>query len=109
MLDKRLSLSGFELEPIEKEKVNEVLEKYLVKIEERIKDYQEIKIRMRKSMHGKAFLHEVEGDFIITGKRISSKCTDYNLYKALAEVLEKMLVEIEKLKERTDGKNEKKI
>jgi len=107
MLDKRLILSGFELEKIEQERVNEILEKYLRKIEERISDYQEIKIRMKKSLHGKAFLHEVEGDFIVKGKIISSKSTGYNLYEALAEVFEKMLFEIERIKGKTQKENEK--
>ena len=98
MLDKRISFSGFELEPIEQENVNGIIEKYFQKIDNKVKDFQEIKIRLKKSLHGKVFLHEVEGDMILSGKKITSKCTDYNLYKALAEVFEKMLVEIEHIK-----------
>ncbi len=40
MLDKKISISGFELDPTEKEKVNEVIESYLKKIESKIGDYQ---------------------------------------------------------------------
>jgi len=109
MLDKKISISGFELDTSEKEKVNEVLESYIKKIESKAKDYQEIKIRLKKSAHGKAFLHEVEGEFITKDKIITSKYTDYNLLKALAEVFEKMLVDIDRIKEKSIEKNEKKI
>jgi ribosome-associated translation inhibitor RaiA len=95
MQDKKLSLSGFNLDASEKEKVNEVLQKYLGKIEDRVKTYDELKLRLKKSMHGKSFLHEIEGDLIMKGNIISSKETDYNLYVALAGVFEKILAEIE--------------
>lgn len=109
MLDKKISISGFELDMSEQQKVNEVIEKYLEKINDKLGDFQEIKIRMKKSQHGKAFLHEIEGDIITKEKIITSKYTDYNLLKALAEVFEKMLVDIDRIKEKAREKNEKKI
>ena len=72
MLDKKISLSGFELEHSEQVRANELIERYLNKINDRLQDYQEIKLRLRKSQHGKAFLHEVEGDIILKGKIITS-------------------------------------
>jgi ribosome-associated translation inhibitor RaiA len=98
MLDKRISFSGFDLEESEQSKVNEIIEKYFNKIEEKISDFQEIKLRLKKSLHGKAFLHEVQGDIIINSKRFTSKYADYNLYTALAEVFEKLLIELEHIK-----------
>ena len=98
MLDKKLSLSGFNLESSELQKVNELVERYIRKIEDRLSDYQEIKLRLRKSAHGKAFLHEVEGDIIVKGKVLTSQCVDYNLYTAISEVFEKMLREIEHIR-----------
>lgn len=106
MLDKKISFSGFELDASEQLKVNEIMEKYFQKIEEKVSDFQEIKLRMKKSAHGKAFLHEVEGDIIINGKILTSKGTDYNLYTALSDVFEKLLVELEHIKRKN---NEKKI
>jgi len=98
MLDKKISFSGFKLEFSEREKVNELIERYLRKIEDRLSDYEDIKLRLKKSKHGKAFLHEVEGDIIIKGKILTSKCTDYNLYTALSKVFEKMIREIEHMR-----------
>ncbi|MEM4230863.1 MAG: HPF/RaiA family ribosome-associated protein [Candidatus Pacearchaeota archaeon] len=100
MLDKRVSFSGFELEASEQERVNQIIEKYFRKLEEKLKDFQEIKLKLKKSQKGKAFLHEIEGDIIINNKRISSKYEDFNLYKALSNVFEKMLVEIEHIKKK---------
>ena len=98
MLDKKISFSGFNLESSERQKVDELIERYMQKIEARLDDYEDIKLRLRKSKHGKAFLHEVEGDIVVKGKILSSKCTDYNLYKALGKVFEKMLREIEHIR-----------
>lgn len=98
MLDKKISFSGFDLESSEQQKVNELIERYLRKIEDRLSDYEDIKLRLRKSKHGKAFLHEVEGDIVVKGKILTSRCTDYNLYTAISKVFEKMLREIEHIR-----------
>ena len=95
MQAKKLSLSGFNLDDSEKARVNDVLEKYLRRIEERVKSYDELKLRLKKSLHGKSFLHEVEGDLVMGSRIISAKETDYNMYAALTGVFEKILVEIE--------------
>ena len=96
MQEKRLSLSGFNLDSSEKERVNVLLNKYINKIEERIHHtYDELKLRLKKSLHGKSFLHEIEVDVIMKGTIISSKMTDYNLYTALSGVFDKILVEID--------------
>jgi len=98
MLDKRISFSGFDLEESEQGRVNEIIEKYFKKIDEKLKDFQQIKLRLKKSPHGKAFLHEVQGDIIINNKIFTSKYADYNLYNALSEVFEKLLMELEHIK-----------
>lgn len=98
MLNKRISFSGFDLEESEQIKVNEIIERYFKKIDEKLKDFEEIKLRLKKSPHGKGFLHEVQGDIIINKKIFTSKYADYNLYNALSEVFEKLLIELEHIK-----------
>jgi len=95
----KVLLTGFELENEEKSIVNQTVERYLRKIEEKT-SYQELKLNLKQSEHGKAFMHEIQGSMITGKKRITSKATGYNLYKVLSEVLEKILNEIEH-KERT--------
>jgi len=89
----KISLSGFSLDPAEKAIVDNLIKNYKHKISEKIK-FDEIKLRMRKSAHGKTFMHEVQGS-LIAGKIFNSKVIDYNLFAALAEVLEKLMHEAE--------------
>lgn len=89
----KIILTGFKLEQAEKAIVNNLIRNYQNKIEARI-GYKEIRLRMKKSRRGKAFLHEVQGS-LITDKRFTSKVTDYNLFSAIAEVFEKLMSEAE--------------
>lgn len=86
-------LSGFKIEPAEKAIVENLIKNYQHKIEEKI-SYKEIRLRMKKSMHGKTFLHEIQGT-LIAGKIFSAKVTDYNLFSAIAETMEKLMSEAE--------------
>lgn len=95
----KVLLVGFELESEEKSLVNRTLERYLRKIEEKT-SYQELRLNLKKSAHGKTFMHEIQGSMITGKRRTTSNATGYNLYKVLSEVLEKILNEIEH-KERT--------
>ena len=83
------------MEASEKEKVNALLDRYIQKIEDTVNDYEELKIRLKRSAHAKTFLHEVHGELIIKGKRLVSKETQYNLYKALSMMFHGLLTEIE--------------
>jgi len=94
MAEGRIVLSGFSSEPAEKAIADNLIKSYKNKISERI-GFDEIDLRVKKSRHGKTFLHEVQGRMISTGKQFNSKVTDYNLFSALAEVLEKLMHEAE--------------
>jgi len=89
----KIVLSGFSLEPAEKAIVDNLIKSYKDKINERI-GFQEIRLRLKKSKHGKTFLHEVEGR-LIKGKQYTAKVIDYNLFAAIAETLEKLMHEAE--------------
>lgn len=85
-------MSGFNLEPAEKAIVGNVIKNYEHKISERIK-YDSIQLSMKKSQRGKVFRHEVKGKLMVANKMYSSEVTDYNLFSAVAEVMEKLLNE----------------
>ena len=89
----KIVLSGFKLDPAEKAIVDNLINNYKHKIEEKF-SYKEIDLRMRKSSHGKTFLHEVKGR-LIADKMFSSEATDYNLFAAISEVLDKIINELE--------------
>ena len=89
----RIVLSGFSLEPAEKAILDNLIKNYKNKIAEKI-GFKEISLRLRKSQHGKAFLHEVQGR-MLAGKSFNAKVTDYNLFAAVSEVLEKLMHEAE--------------
>ena len=90
----KIKLAGFDLEPAEKAIVGNIIRNYEHKISERCQ-YEYIMLNLKKSRKGKTFLHEVKGDLKVKGKIMSAKMTDYNLFSALAEVMEKMLNEVE--------------
>lgn len=101
MDENKISVSGFELEPAEKAIVNNIIKNYSNKIRRKI-EYREIKLDMKKSERGKAFLHEVHGllrvsdDSDVEGKKLfTATVTDYNLFSALAETFEKLIKEAE--------------
>jgi len=95
MIDnKNVVLSGFELEPTELLIVKKSIETYIKKIKERA-TYQELKLSLKKSLHGKAFLHEIKGSLIAGKSRLTANASNYNLFSALSEVFERLLNEIE--------------
>ena len=93
MAEGRISLTGFSLEPAEKAIVDNLIRNYKNKIQGRIV-YKEIKLHMKKAVHGKVYLHKVQGT-LITDKIFSAKVEDYNLFAAIAEVMEKLMHEAE--------------
>ncbi len=93
----KVLISGFKFDESEKAAVNKVIENYVRKIEERF-GFQEIILRLKKSLHGKAFLHEIKGTLVSeSGKQLKAVVTDYNLYSALSEVFEKLMREAENI------------
>jgi|SRR3989344_6459592 len=91
MAEGRISLIGFSLEPAEKAIVDNLVRNYKHKIQEKV-GYNEIKLHMKKSIHGKVYLHEVQGT-LISDRIFSAKAEDYNLFAAIAEVMEKLMHE----------------
>ena len=49
---------------------------------------------MKKSQHGNNYLHEIQGK-MIAGKMMTAEATDYNLFAAISEVLDKLMNEAE--------------
>lgn len=90
----KLSLVGFDLEFGEKLQVNELVNTYIKKINQRF-GFQEIKLRLKKSERGKAFLHEVRGTLIRDNKEFTAENVDYNLFAAISGVFEKLMSEAE--------------
>lgn len=97
-----ITLINFKLEPREITVVKKIAGSYVRKLREAA-NYKEVKLRLKKHQHGKSFLYEVEAEAIMTsgkkrdekseeGKNIvlNANSTDYNLYSALADVLEKI-------------------
>ncbi|MCX6748120.1 MAG: hypothetical protein NT076_00800 [Candidatus Pacearchaeota archaeon] len=93
MAEGKIILSDFELEIAEEAIVDNLIKNYQHKIQEKIQ-FEEIRLRLKKSEHGKVFLHEVQG-LMTAGKRYNAEASDYNLFAATAEVLEKLLHEAE--------------
>jgi len=102
MYEGKIALSGFDLEPIEKSIVDKIIKTHERKIREKV-GYKEIKLNMKKSQKAKTFLHEIHGRLITDGKNMQkhdfeAKSSDYNLFSAVDEVLEKLLKEAENKK-----------
>lgn len=89
----KVILSSFNLDPAEKAIVDNLIENYRNKIEERI-GFQEIKLRLKRSKHGKTFLHEVQG-ILVKDRQYNAQATDYNLFAAISETFEKLMHEAE--------------
>lgn len=89
----KIFLSGFELEPAEKAIADNVIKSYSHKIKERA-GYDYIKLSLKKSQRGRVCLHKVRGTLKKGALVLTSKAEDYNLFSAIAEVLEKLLNEL---------------
>lgn len=89
----KVLLAGFKLDEAEKSIVNNIIKNHVSKIKERA-DFDYIKLRLRKSQRGKNFLHEIEGSLKARRGIFTAKTTDFNLFSALAEVMEKLMNEM---------------
>ncbi len=103
----KITLIGFDLENIENLKINKIIQKYEKKLLY-ITDYQEISLRLRKSLREKTFFHEVECKIITDSGVFNSKEEGYNLFAIIADVLEKTVKEISHKNKKIQRKNEKK-
>ena len=92
------STAGIKLKKEELGEIKKLIGSYAKKLSRT--NCQELSIRLRKSRHGKVFLHEIEG-IMEAGKKIfTAKEASYNPYEAISRVIDKLLNE-EKHKERT--------
>lgn len=89
----KVMLVGFDLEPVERAIVDNIITSYSKKMTERA-SCDSLQLRLRKKQHGKTFLHEIEGKLRANGAEFNSHGTDYNLFAAVDAVLEKILNEI---------------
>jgi ribosome-associated translation inhibitor RaiA len=92
-LSGNLALVGFEiLEPIELDSINKIVTNYIKKLSEN-RDFKELRLTLRQHSHGKSFKHEIEGFALIGKSRLTAEVTEWNLYKAISEVCEKICSE----------------
>ena len=91
----KVTVSGFNLEPVEMKLVNIIIGHYESKIKNHV-GYEEIKLTLKKSEHGKIFLHEIRGSLVLNNREmLNAEAADYNLFHALSEVFDKLLSEAE--------------
>ncbi len=101
----KVTLSGFDIPASEKAIVNRLLKTYLGKIGEKV-GYKEIRLDLKKSRKGKAYLHQIKARLITPDRQVmrknkfDSKAVDYNLFAAIDTALEKLLREAEHKKRR---------
>lgn len=89
----KILLAGFDIEPAERTIVDNIIKNYNHKISER-GNYDYIKLDLRKIQKTNKILYDVRGS-LKAGKMLpKSQATDYNLFAALAEVLEHLLSEV---------------
>ena len=85
-----IALIGFEiLEPTEIDSINKIVAVCMKKLSEN-RSFNELRLKLRQHAHGKSFKHEIEGFAIIGKNRITASVTEWNLYKAVSEVCEKL-------------------
>ncbi|MFH1249450.1 MAG: hypothetical protein V1660_04850 [archaeon] len=96
-----ISLVNFKLSPMEMIVVKKLVGNYARKLADKV-GYKELKLRLKQHEHGKSFLNELTAEVILLKDReggeeiiLSSSMQDYNLYSALASVMEKLLNEAE--------------
>ena len=89
-----IALVGFEvLDPIEIAVVKKIVGNYVKKMCENA-GYKELRLTLQEHQKGKTFLHEIDGQAIFSEGKFGSNVQEWNLYTALASVLEKILAEV---------------
>lgn len=90
----KISLVGFKaLEPAELVIIKKIVGNYVKKMNENA-GYESLKLNLQQHAKGKTFLHEINAQAIFKEGKFGSRVTDWNLYKALSNVLEKVLKEV---------------
>jgi len=91
-----ISLRGFDnIDPSEITIVQDRINKTLKKIDFSQLDYDLLKINLKQHKHSGQFLHELKADlFLSKGRALNAKSEDRNLYKAIDDIMKKLLNEI---------------
>lgn len=97
MENEKVRLAGFDLPDEEIERVNITLEHYIRKIQENL-EFESLELTLKKSLKGKAYNHEIRANLRTKGKILSSNVSNYNIFKAVALTLEKILHEAQHLR-----------
>jgi ribosome-associated translation inhibitor RaiA len=92
--DTKIVLEKFQLDDEEMIAARKLVDKHAEKIA-RIVNYQEIKLEMRIHKKVKNNHFEIRGQVIYSGGKVESERQNVNPFIAIAEVLEKMQVELE--------------
>ncbi len=93
----KVRLAGFDLPQEERGSLDKVLAHHLRRIEEQI-SFDLLELTLKKSLKGKAFIHEVSGRLKAKGKLLGAQVADFNLFKAVSLVLDKILHEAQHLR-----------
>jgi ribosome-associated translation inhibitor RaiA len=103
-MDNTLTLQGFtNLDPSEIERLEELVEKNLKKIKFK-SDYTNLRIELKQHKHSKEINHEINAVLFLKQSRINAEANDKNIYKALQNVFDKLLAEIEHKSRKLDSK-----
>ncbi len=94
-MDNTLTIQGFtNLDPSEIKRLEELIAKNLKKIKFK-SDYNDLRIELKQHKHAKEFIHEINAILFLKQSRIRAETSDKNIYKALQNVFDKLLAEIE--------------
>lgn len=89
-----ITLSGFNLEPIEMVVIKKIIGTYAKKISEKT-DYNELKVTLKQTQKEKYFLHEIKAFAETKHGILTSNSENKSLYSALSEALDKIYSQAE--------------
>lgn len=85
----KVKLGGFDLDEVEMQIISKIIEKHAKRIEDKM-GLDELKLDLKKKKHGKTYLHQISGSLKIRNRNFNSEITDYNLLKAISQVMDKL-------------------
>ncbi len=89
-----ITLSGFNLEPIEMVVIKKIIGTYAKKISEKT-EYNEIKVTLKQTQKEKYFLHEIKVFAETKQGILTSSSENKSLYSALSEALDRVYSQAE--------------
>lgn len=97
MKEKGVRLIGFDsLDDGEINIVKKIVSHYLNRIENIIKDYDELKLGLKIHNRKNLFIHEIKAEIFAGGKILVASSENKNLFSALADCFDALLIEIDK-------------